>query len=108
MLFTVYATELFLLKLRRKYDFVINTRVRQVYDFVSGLFTIGNRSAILVNSTFTKELVERFLCRNTIVVYPPVDVKAYWSLAENQKRKCARTALYSGKKLSVGEKNESI
>ncbi len=55
----------------------INTHVRQVYDFVSGLFTIGNRSAILVNSTFTKELVERFLCRNTIVVYPPVDVKAF-------------------------------
>lgn len=59
----------------------------RVYNFVSGLFTIGNRSVILANSTFTKELVERFLRRNTIVVYPPVDVKAYWSLAENQKRK---------------------
>ena len=108
MLFTLYATELFLFKLRRKYDFVINTRVHQVYDFVSGLFTIGNRSAILVNSTFTKELVEGFLCRNTIVVYPQVDVKAYWSLAENRKRKYVRTALYSGKKLSMGEKNVSI
>jgi hypothetical protein len=83
-------------------------RARRVYDFVSGLFTIGNRSVILANSTFTKELVERFLRRNTIVVYPPVDVKAYWSLAKNKKRKCACTALYSGRKLSVGEKNESI
>lgn len=82
--------------------------MREVYDFVSGLLTIGNQSAILVNSTFTKELVEGFLCRNTIVVYPPVDVKAYWSLAEYQKRKCARTALYSGKKLSMEEKNVSI
>lgn len=108
MLFTVYATKLFLFKLRRKYDFVINTRVHQVYDFVSGLLMIGNRSGILVNSTFTKELVERFLCRNTIVVYSPVDVKAYWSLAENQKRKCARTALYFGRKLSEGEKNGSV
>ncbi len=34
--------------------------------------------------------------------------KGIWSLAENQKRKCARTALYFGKKLSVGEKNESV
>jgi glycosyltransferase involved in cell wall biosynthesis len=103
-----------LLRLRRKYDLVINTygdlfnsiagiayvhfpikatlsysqtpvfaspakwaAYCRVYNCVTSIVNRFNPSLLLTNSKFTQQIVTKYLERRSLVLYPPVDVKAF-------------------------------